>query len=83
MGRLRLAVFFTALSVGCNQGEPIDTRAADERAIRAEDAAGLKAAQAKDVNGAVANYADDASWLPPNAPSPERPAPHWPLASPS
>jgi ketosteroid isomerase-like protein len=25
-------------------------------------------AQAKDVDGAVANYADDGSWLPPNAP---------------
>ena len=69
MGRFCFAVFLAGLSiVGCNQGAPIDTRAADERAIRAADAAGLKAAQAKDVNGAVANYADDASWLPPNAP---------------
>jgi uncharacterized protein (TIGR02246 family) len=69
MKRFGFAVFFTALSiVGCNPGAPMDTRAADERAIRAEDAAGLKAAQARDVNGAVANYADDASWFPPNAP---------------
>lgn len=69
MRRFAFAFLCTAiLIVGCNQGAAIDTQAADERAIRAEDAAGLKAAQAKDVNGAVANYADDASWLPPNAP---------------
>jgi ketosteroid isomerase-like protein len=40
----------------------------EERAIRAADAKGLKAAQAKDVEGATFNYADNASWLPPNAP---------------
>ena len=69
MGRFGFPVLFIALSIaGCNRAAPVDRRAADERAIRAEDAAGLKAAQAKDVNGAVANYADDASWLPPNAP---------------
>jgi len=34
---------------GC-QREPTDTRALDERAIRAADAATLKAAQANDVN---------------------------------
>ena len=45
-----------------------DARATAESAIRAADAAGLKAAQAKDVAGATANYADDASWLPPHAP---------------
>lgn len=43
-------------------------RAKAEGAIRAADAAGLKATQAKDVAGATANYADDASWLPPHAP---------------
>jgi ketosteroid isomerase-like protein len=57
------ACFFS----GC-QRETVDTRAQDERAIREADAATLKAAQTKDVDGAVANYADDASWLPPNAP---------------
>ena len=45
-----------------------DTRSMAEAAIRAADAAGLKAAQAKDLAGATANYADDASWLPPHAP---------------
>jgi len=70
MSRLRSALIL-ALSVcfcsGC-QREAVDTRAQDERAIREADAATLKAAQAKDVDGAVANYAEDGSWLPPNAP---------------
>src|SRR5881394_3258824 len=59
-----------ALSVcfcfGC-QRETVDTRAQDERAIREADAATLRAAQAKDVDGAVANYAEDGSWLPPHS----------------
>lgn len=59
-----LAVCFFS---GCQREAP-DTRAQDERAIRAADAATLKAAQEKDVDGAVANYAENASWLPPNAP---------------
>jgi uncharacterized protein (TIGR02246 family) len=61
---LALAICFFA---GCRR-EPVDTRAHDERAIREADAATLKAAQTKDADGAVSNYADDASWLPPNAP---------------
>ena len=64
--RLILALSVCFFS-GCQQ-ETVDTRAQDERAIREADAATLKAAQAKDVDSAVANYADDASWLPPNAP---------------
>jgi ketosteroid isomerase-like protein len=55
------------LCCGCQQ-HSADTRAQDERAIRDADAATLKSAQAKDIDGAVANYADDASWLPPNSP---------------
>ena len=62
---LMLTIAF--LSCGC-KNEPPDTRALDERAVRDADAVTLKAAQANDVNGAVANYADDADWLPPNAP---------------
>ena len=61
---LALSVCFCA---GC-QRETADTRAQDERAIREADAATLKATQARDVDGAVANYAEDGSWLPPNAP---------------
>jgi uncharacterized protein (TIGR02246 family) len=61
---LAISVYFCS---GCQQ-EAVDTRVQDERAIRQADAATLNAAQAKDVDGAIANYADDASWLPPNAP---------------
>jgi uncharacterized protein (TIGR02246 family) len=60
-------VFVAGVFAGC-QHETADTRVQDERAIRAADAATLKSAQAKDVDGAVANYAEDAVWLPPNAP---------------
>jgi uncharacterized protein (TIGR02246 family) len=70
MPRYRTLLVLTLASF-CSSGcknEPTDTRAIDERAIREADAATLKAAQGNDVNGAVANYADDASWLPPNSP---------------
>ncbi len=43
-------------------------RAADEKAIRALDAAWVQAAQAKDADKATAVYADDASMLPAGAP---------------
>jgi uncharacterized protein (TIGR02246 family) len=52
---------------GCERA-PVDTRPQDEQAIRAADAAQLKAAQAKSLDGVVAAYSEDASWLPPNAP---------------
>src|SRR5258708_24545167 len=70
MPRYRTVQILTLASFCCAgcQKEPTDTRALDERAIREADAATLKAAQANDVDGAVANYADDASWLPPNSP---------------
>lgn len=70
MPRYRTMLLLTVAAcccVGC-QKESIDTRAQDERAIRDADAATLKAAQANDANGATANYADDADWLPPNSP---------------
>lgn len=59
-------VFF--LVAGCEK-TPVDTRPQDERAIREADAAALQAIQTRDVDHAVANYAADASWLPPNAPA--------------
>ena len=62
-----LSVCALLATAGCQQ-KVMDTRAQDERAIRDADAAGLQAAQAKDVDRAVANYADNASWLPPHAP---------------
>ena len=64
---LASALLFVSVSgATCQQSSEI--RATAEAAIRAADAAGLKAAQAKDVVGATSNYADDASWLPPHAP---------------
>ena len=53
---------------GCGQQTPPDTRAADESAIRALDTQWEKAAAAKDVDGTVSYYSDDASLLAPNAP---------------
>src|ERR1700680_4360052 len=61
------STFLIVISSAIGQ-QTSDTRAMAEAAIRTADAAGLKAAQAKDVAGATANYADDASWLPPHAP---------------
>jgi ketosteroid isomerase-like protein len=52
---------------GCTQTQP-DTRAADEAAIRAADVAFSKAVEAKQLDAAVANYADDALAMMPNAP---------------
>jgi uncharacterized protein (TIGR02246 family) len=71
MRRVRVVLASTFLIVilsTANGQQTSDTRAKAEAAIRAADAAGLKATQAKDVAGATANYADDASWLPPHAP---------------
>ncbi len=73
MNRMRsTAIFvisagFLFLAAGCDKA-PVDTRPQDERAIREADAAALQAVQKGDVDRAVANYAADASWLPPNAP---------------
>lgn len=66
---LTLSIFIGVLCLaGWQREAAVDSRSADERAIRAADAATLKAAHEKDANSAVASYADDASWLPPNAP---------------
>ena len=70
MVRLLIVVviaFCATLPMALGQNTP-ETRARAEASIRAADAAGLKAAQAKDVDGATENYASDASWLPPHAP---------------
>src|SRR5271156_5251481 len=56
------------IASGCGEKTPPDTRAADESAIRALDAQWEKAAAAKDVDGTVSYYSDDASLLAPNAP---------------
>jgi uncharacterized protein (TIGR02246 family) len=64
---LASALLFVSVS-GATCQRSSEIRATAEVAIRAADAAGLKAAQAKDVVGATSNSADDASWLPPHAP---------------
>jgi uncharacterized protein (TIGR02246 family) len=61
-------VALVLLASSCGEKTPPDTRAADESAIRNLDAQWSKAAAAKDVDGAVSYYSDDASLLGPNAP---------------
>jgi len=62
-GCVSLMLFLSA----CGSSTPPDTRATDESAIRDLDAQWSKAAGAKDLDGAVSYYSDDASMLPPNA----------------
>ncbi len=65
-----LSGFFVALSIlyaaACTQQKPpapVDTRAADEQAIRETDIAFSQAASAKDLEKCVSFYADDAQLL--------------------
>ncbi len=55
------------LAAACTQTPP-DTRAADESTIRDLDAQWSKTAAAKDLDGTISYYSDDATVLPPNAP---------------
>ena len=70
--RARLALWcclaLALVASSCGQQTPPDTRAADESAIRALDAQWEKAAAARDVDGTVSYYSDDAVVLPGNAP---------------
>ncbi len=67
--RLIPACLFSVLFVNaCGQPSNPDTRTADENAIRAADAQWSKTAAAKNLDGTVAFYSDDATVLPPNAP---------------
>jgi uncharacterized protein (TIGR02246 family) len=68
VGVVLASAFVVAVLSSAVGQQTSDVRATAEAAIRAADVAGLKAAQANDVAGATANYADDASWLPPHAP---------------
>jgi uncharacterized protein (TIGR02246 family) len=56
------------LASACDRQTPADTRAADESAVREQDAQWSKTAGANDLDGTVSYYSDDASMLPPNAP---------------
>ncbi len=62
-----LVAFCATLTIAFGQ-DAGDNLAAADAEVLAADTAGLKAAQAKNVDGATANYASDASWLPPHAP---------------
>lgn len=64
------ALLVLTLSAACSKqpAAPPDTRAADEATIRAASADWSKASQAKDVNKAVAVYADEAMQFPDNGP---------------
>jgi uncharacterized protein (TIGR02246 family) len=56
------------LASACNPQTPADTRAADESAIRDLHAQWSKTVAARDLEGTVSYYSEDASLLPPNAP---------------
>jgi len=67
-------MLISCLGVGCSNetgtpAPPPDTRAADEAAIRANDADFAKAAEAKDLDKAVSHYTDDAVLFAPGAPA--------------
>jgi uncharacterized protein (TIGR02246 family) len=61
-----LVVFAVSAAVA---KEPADNRSADERTLRELDAQWSRAAAANDLEATVSYYADDASVLPPNAPT--------------
>jgi uncharacterized protein (TIGR02246 family) len=77
MSHLRLSAFLfaiLAILTACNtasqpSGQPPDTRAADEAAIRALDAEWVKAIASKDLAQATSYYADTAEMFTPNAPA--------------
>jgi uncharacterized protein (TIGR02246 family) len=71
IGILISSLVLIGFALACQQPpppSPPDTRAADERAVREADAAWSKAVAAKDVEGHLSFFADDALVLPPNAP---------------
>ena len=61
----------TLVLAACTQAPsaPADSRAADEKALRDQDAASLAAWNSKDPEKVVALYADDATMVIPNAPA--------------
>jgi uncharacterized protein (TIGR02246 family) len=62
------SVALLLLAASCAPHPPADTRAADEAAIRDLDVQWSKTAQARDLDGTVSYYSDDASVMAPNAP---------------
>lgn len=66
-------IFWSGLALplflaGCGQQTPPDTRAAEEATLRSLNDQWSKTAGAKDLEGTVSYYSDDASVFPPNAP---------------
>lgn len=55
-------------ATACKQPPPVDTPAADEQTIRELDAKWEKTAEARDLDGTLSYYSDDAVVLPGNAP---------------
>jgi uncharacterized protein (TIGR02246 family) len=53
---------------GCNRETHADNRAADESAVKDQDAQWAKTAASRDLDATVSYYTDDASLLSPNAP---------------
>jgi len=62
-----VAVVTMAGIFGCER-EAIDTRAADEQIIRTAEIEAVRAFNAGDIDGYMAGYPEDSTWLPPNAP---------------
>lgn len=56
------------LTVACSAPAPVDSRPTEEAAIRKDDDAWLKAIAAKDLDGTVSFYDENASLFVPNAP---------------
>ena len=52
---------------GCGR-EAIDTRAADEQAIRTAEIEAVRAFNEGDIDGYMAAYPEDSAWFPPNSP---------------
>ena len=55
-------------TTACKQPPPVDTPAADEQTIRDLDAKWEKTAEARDLDGTLSYYSDDAVVMPGNAP---------------
>jgi ketosteroid isomerase-like protein len=65
---LLVSLATAALTTSCAPQAALDTRAADEAAIREADEKWAKAAGAHDLDATVSFYSDDAVLLPPNSP---------------
>ncbi|HLY63214.1 MAG TPA: DUF4440 domain-containing protein [Terriglobia bacterium] len=63
-----VCVALLEFSSACSQQTPVDTRTADETAIRNMDAQWSKTAGAHDLDGTLAYYSDDASVMASNVP---------------